>query len=58
MQNEHIENLVMDSLSTTDDIERGNRELKKAGEKTSMARTAFLSTTVFVGIIFVWDWFI
>lgn len=48
----------MDSLATAEDVERGNKELKKASERTSIARTAFLSTVVFCSVVFVWDWFI
>jgi syntaxin 18 len=58
VQNVHIDNLIMDSLSTTENIERGNKELKKAAEKTSIARSAFFGTVVFCGVVFVWDWFI
>ena len=36
-QNVHIDNLVMDSLTTTENIQRGNKELKKASEKASIA---------------------
>jgi syntaxin 18 len=48
----------MDSLQTAENVDRGNKELKKAAEKTSMARSAFFGTVVFCGVVFVWDWFI
>lgn len=57
-QNAHIDNLVMDSLATTDNIERGNKELRKASEKASVARSAFFGTVVFCSVVFIWDWFI
>ncbi|KAA8910884.1 hypothetical protein FN846DRAFT_493748 [Sphaerosporella brunnea] len=57
-QNVHIDNLIMDSLNTTENIERGNKELKKASEKASFARSAFLGIVVFCSVVFVWDWFI
>ncbi|KAI5858451.1 snare-complex protein syntaxin-18 N-terminus-domain-containing protein [Tricharina praecox] len=57
-QNSHIDNLLMDSMQTAEDVNRGNKELKKAAEKTSMARSAFFGTVVFCGVVFVWDWFI
>ena len=48
----------MDSLATTDNIERGNKELRKASEKASVARSAFFGTVVFCSVVFIWDWFI
>ncbi|KAL7268169.1 hypothetical protein RUND412_009222 [Rhizina undulata] len=58
VQNAHIENLVSDSLQTTENMKRGNKELKKAGERFTMARTAFWSAATFAGVVIVWDWFI
>ena len=57
-QNVHIDNLVMDSLATTENIQRGNKELKKASEKVSIAQSAFFGAAVFCGVVFIWDWFI
>lgn len=57
-QNSQIDNLLMDTLQTAENVDRGNKELKKAAEKTSMARSAFFGTVVFCGVVFVWDWFI
>lgn len=57
-QNAHIDNLVADSIQTAENVQRGNKELKKAGEKITMARSAFWGAVVFSGIVFVWDWFI
>ncbi|RPB16986.1 hypothetical protein P167DRAFT_561931 [Morchella conica CCBAS932] len=57
-QNAYIDNLVQDAMQTTENVERGNKELKKAGEKITIARTAFWGAVVFSGVVFVWDWFI
>jgi hypothetical protein len=48
----------MDSLATTENIQRGNKELKKASEKASIAQSAFFGAAVFCGVVFIWDWFI
>ncbi|KAI5813581.1 hypothetical protein BZA77DRAFT_117662 [Pyronema omphalodes] len=58
VQNVHIDHLVMDSLATTENVQRGNQQLKKANEKVSIARSAFFGTVVFCSVVFVWDWFI
>jgi syntaxin 18 len=57
-QNVHIDNLMQDSMQTQENLARGNKELKKAAEQSSVARTAFLATVVFSSVVFVWDWFI
>ncbi|KAG0134328.1 hypothetical protein HOY82DRAFT_537651 [Tuber indicum] len=57
-QNAHIDNLVVDSMSTTENVQRGNKELKKAGENISIARSAFWGTVAFSGVVFIWDLFI
>ncbi|RPB05994.1 hypothetical protein L873DRAFT_1785136 [Choiromyces venosus 120613-1] len=57
-QNAHIDNLVADSMSTVENVQRGNKELKKAGEKISIARSAFWGAVAFSGVVFIWDWFI
>ncbi|KAI5266808.1 snare protein syntaxin-like protein 18/UFE1 [Aureobasidium subglaciale] len=54
-QNEHIEQLVQDSFFTTENIGRGNKELKKASERTSSARILFHSTCAFCAFLVVWD---
>jgi syntaxin 18 len=54
-QNEHIEQLVQDSFSTTDNVGRGNKELKRASERTSSARILFHSTCAFCTFLIVWD---
>ncbi|PUU74989.1 hypothetical protein B9Z19DRAFT_996654 [Tuber borchii] len=57
-QNAHIDNLVADSMFTSENVQRGNKELKKAGEKISIARSAFWGAVAFSGVVFIWDWFI
>jgi syntaxin 18 len=54
-QNEHIEQLVQDSFSTTENVGRGNKELKRASERTSGARILFHSTCAFCAFLVVWD---
>ena len=57
-QNAHIDNLVADSMSIVENVQRGNKELEKAGEKISIARSAFWGAVAFSGVVFIWDWFI
>ncbi|THW16109.1 snare protein syntaxin-like protein 18/UFE1 [Aureobasidium pullulans] len=54
-QNEHIEQLVQDSFFTTENIGRGNKELKKASERPSTARLLFHGTCAFCAFLVVWD---
>ncbi|KEQ75348.1 syntaxin [Aureobasidium namibiae CBS 147.97] len=54
-QNEHIEQLVQDSFFTTENVGRGNKELKRASERTSGARVLFHSTCAFCAFLVVWD---
>ncbi|KAG9944299.1 snare protein syntaxin-like protein 18/UFE1, partial [Aureobasidium melanogenum] len=54
-QNEHIEQLVQDSFFTTENVGRGNKELKRASERPSSARILFHSTCAFCAFLVVWD---
>jgi len=54
-QNAQIDQLVQDSLSTEENVGKGNKELKKASEKTSTARILFHSTCAFCTFLVVWD---
>ncbi|KAI4721135.1 snare protein syntaxin-like protein 18/UFE1 [Aureobasidium sp. EXF-10727] len=54
-QNEHIEQLVQDSFFTTENVGRGNKELKRASERPSGARILFHSTCAFCAFLVVWD---
>lgn len=55
LQSEGIGQLVQDSLSTTENIGMGNKELKKASERPSTARMVFHSTWMFCTFLIVWD---
>ncbi|KAF1344245.1 hypothetical protein BDV97DRAFT_364154 [Delphinella strobiligena] len=54
-QNEHIDQLVQDSYLTTENVGRGNKELKRASERPSTARLLFHSTCAFCAFLVVWD---
>lgn len=54
-QSEHIDQLVQDSYLTTENLGKGNKELKKASERRSTARTVFFSTVAFCSFLVVWD---
>jgi hypothetical protein len=54
-QSEHIDQLVQDSFLTTENIGRGNKELKKASERRSAAQALFYSTVAFCSFLVVWD---
>ncbi|KAJ2905459.1 snare-complex protein syntaxin-18 N-terminus-domain-containing protein [Zalerion maritima] len=55
MQSEHINQLVEDSFQTTENVGGGNKQLQKASEKPSTARSLFLSTSAFCAFLVVWD---
>jgi len=55
MQSAQIDQLVQDSYYTTENIGRGNKELKKASERTSTARLLFHGTCAFCTFLVVWD---
>lgn len=54
-QAESIEQLVQDSFNTTDNVGRGNKELKRATERVSTARLCFHGTVAFCAFLIVWD---
>ncbi len=56
-QGEMIEQLVQDAQGTGEDVKRGNRELKKAGERwgRGLARGVFWGTVGLCGFLVVWD---
>ncbi|KAF2171670.1 hypothetical protein M409DRAFT_63296 [Zasmidium cellare ATCC 36951] len=54
-QSEQIEQLVQDSFSTTENLGRGNKELKRASERRSTAQAVFYSTIAFCSFLVVWD---
>ncbi|PHH65302.1 hypothetical protein CDD81_2714 [Ophiocordyceps australis] len=54
-QSAHIEQLVEDSLSTTDNVGGGNKELKKATQRPSAARYTFFAASGLCAFLVVWD---
>lgn len=54
-QSEHIDQLVQDSYLTTENLGRGNKELKRASERRSTAQTVFWGTIGFCSFLVVWD---
>ncbi|TGZ77732.1 hypothetical protein EX30DRAFT_176765 [Ascodesmis nigricans] len=53
-----IDNLMQDSMTTEENVSKGNKELKKAAERTSIARSAFFASVIFSSVVVVWDLFI
>lgn len=54
-QTENIELLVQDSFATQENVDKGNKELKRASERKSTAQMVFWSTCVFCTWLVVWD---
>ncbi|KZZ95377.1 syntaxin [Moelleriella libera RCEF 2490] len=54
-QSAHIEQLVSDSLSTTDNVGGGNKELKKAAQRPSAARYTFFAASSLCAFLIIWD---
>lgn len=54
-QSEHIEQLVQESYDTTENLGKGNKELKRASERRSTAQAVFWSTVGFCSFLVVWD---
>lgn len=54
-QSEHIDQLVQDSYLTSENLGKGNKELKRASERRSTAQAVFWSTLGFCGFLLVWD---
>jgi syntaxin 18 len=54
-QSEHIEQLVQESYDTTDNLGKGNLELRRASERRSTAQAVFWSTVGFCSFLVVWD---
>ncbi|MCJ1308224.1 hypothetical protein MMC25_001877 [Agyrium rufum] len=55
IQSEHIGQLVMDSVSTAENLQGGNKELKRATERKSTARLVFYASCGFSAFLIVWD---
>lgn len=54
-QSAHIEQLVTDSLSTTENVGGGNKELKRATQRPSTARYTFFAASGLCAFLIVWD---
>ncbi|KAH7328288.1 syntaxin [Stachybotrys elegans] len=54
-QSAHIEQLVADSFSTTENVGGGNKQLKKATERPSAARYTFFAASGLCAFLVVWD---
>ena len=55
MQSSQIDQLIQDSYLTTENVGRGNKELKRASERASTARMLFHGTCAFCTFLVVWD---
>ncbi|KAI6868641.1 hypothetical protein D0864_13954 [Hortaea werneckii] len=55
LQQEHIDQLVQDSYLTTENVGKGNKELKRASERRSTAQAVFWGTCAFCSFLVVWD---
>lgn len=55
VQTANISQLVSDSLSTTENVGGGNKELKRATERKSTARTVFWASCGLCGFLVTWD---
>jgi syntaxin 18 len=47
--------LVQESYDTTENLGKGNQELKRASERKSTAQAVFWGTVGFCGFLVVWD---
>lgn len=54
-QSAHIEQLVADSDLTSENVEGGNKQLKQAMQRPSMARYTFFAAAGLCGFVIVWD---
>jgi len=54
-QSEHIDQLVQDSYFTTENLGKGNKELKRASERQSTAAAVFWGTAGFCTFLVLWD---
>lgn len=54
-QSAHIDQLVADSFSTTENVGGGNKQLKKAAERKSTAKYVFYASCGLSMFLVVWD---
>lgn len=57
-QSVFIDQLVADSISTTENLERGNKELKQAAERSSVASSFFYGAVGFSLLVITYDFLI
>ncbi|KAK7518327.1 snare protein syntaxin-like protein 18/UFE1 [Phyllosticta citriasiana] len=57
-QSAQIDQLVQDSHLTAENVTGGNKELKRAAERRSVAQMVFYATCALCTTLVVWDWFI
>lgn len=55
VQSAHIQQLVTDSLNTSENVASGNKQLKKAAERRSVARDVFYATCGLCVTLVFWD---
>lgn len=55
VQSAHIQQLVTDSLNTSENVVSGNKQLKKAAGRRSVARDVFYATCGLCVTLIVWD---
>lgn len=55
IQSSHISQLVTDSVNTTENIGMGNKQLRRAAERRSVARMVFWASVVLCGSLVGWD---
>ncbi|ETN47257.1 uncharacterized protein HMPREF1541_01449 [Cyphellophora europaea CBS 101466] len=55
VQGEQIESLVDNAAQTGEDLKKGNKELKRAGERGSTAKMVFWGTAGLCGFLVTWD---
>lgn len=54
-QSAHIDQLVADSFSTTENVGGGNKQLTKAAKRPSMAKYTFYAACSVCSFLIVWD---
>ena len=55
IQSANISQLVTDSLSTSENVGSGNKQLKKAADRRSRAQMVFWATCGLCGFLITWD---
>lgn len=58
IQSAHVDQMVNDSVTTAENVDKGNRELKKALDRPSTARYTFYAASGLCLFVVVWDFFV